>query len=126
MWQSGSNFELEIFLILAKNDKLINYLEEYFHDDPFVLIKGNKEFDFLESTIPNPILVCIIDSNHIRKEKLETLHAITGVSPITSLIYVSGENTREIIRKVHLSSIDRKSTRLNSSHIPLSRMPSSA
>ena len=26
----------------------------------------------------------------------------------------------------HVASIDRKSTRLNSSHIPLSRMPSSA
>ena len=33
---------------------------------------------------------------------------------------------REVIEGVDLMVVDRKSTRLNSSHIPLSRMPSSA
>ena len=32
----------------------------------------------------------------------------------------------ELIREAKAASPDRKSTRLNSSHIPLSRMPSSA
>ena len=33
---------------------------------------------------------------------------------------------RNIAERIARSGIDRKSTRLNSSHIPLSRMPSSA
>ena len=37
-------------------------------------------------------------------------------------VYSSPENPVH----VHVTEIDRKSTRLNSSHIPLSRMPSSA
>ena len=31
-----------------------------------------------------------------------------------------------IVRHIYTDEVDRKSTRLNSSHIPLSRMPSSA
>ena len=52
---------------------------------------------------------------------------IKGMDPVTG-----GQLTREEIEKAEkdpehrLRILDRKSTRLNSSHIPLSRMPSSA
>ena len=36
------------------------------------------------------------------------------------------EKAEEILEKEEAGTVDRKSTRLNSSHIPLSRMPSSA
>ena len=46
----------------------------------------------------------------------------------TDNIELRSEKVRNVIGKVppRLVSLDRKSTRLNSSHIPLSRMPSSA
>ena len=47
----------------------------------------------------------------------------------TSLLYKNGllnSKTRKLLAQVQRNMRDRKSTRLNSSHIPLSRMPSSA
>ena len=41
-------------------------------------------------------------------------------------VYSIGDFSKEICGGPHIKSTDRKSTRLNSSHIPLSRMPSSA
>ena len=44
--------------------------------------------------------------------------------PFPSLLFYEGRTYGQ--PEVVLISLDRKSTRLNSSHIPLSRMPSSA
>ena len=42
------------------------------------------------------------------------------------ILHAQGDSTGKEIEKVLINKVDRKSTRLNSSHIPLSRMPSSA
>ncbi len=49
-------------------------------------------------------------------------HEIGTIQPIDEI----GTVTREKKIPFHVNAADRKSTRLNSSHIPLSRMPSSA
>ena len=47
----------------------------------------------------------------------------SGINPVGHRLLVLPEEVEEITES---GIIDRKSTRLNSSHIPLSRMPSSA
>ena len=47
-----------------------------------------------------------------------------GIALIALVASVSGGTLRNVF--LGIKPIDRKSTRLNSSHIPLSRMPSSA
>ena len=51
--------------------------------------------------------------------------AASGTGQINALFPVTPQDGRAIPAAV-ASAADRKSTRLNSSHIPLSRMPSSA
>ena len=56
------------------------------------------------------------------------ISGITGDMTIQAWVKidaVSMNDINDIVRKLQISG-DRKSTRLNSSHIPLSRMPSSA
>ena len=61
-------------------------------------------------------------------------HVVWGVddgSPsedvsIAMLEAAAAAGTTDIVASPHADEKDRKSTRLNSSHIPLSRMPSSA
>ena len=52
---------------------------------------------------------------NLKKESHKSLYEISSFLNLTNL-----ENSQTTVRG------DRKSTRLNSSHIPLSRMPSSA
>ena len=48
------------------------------------------------------------------------------VSWLKDFIDLDGLTVEDIARTLTFGGLDRKSTRLNSSHIPLSRMPSSA
>ena len=56
-------------------------------------------------------------------------HEITAITEQYQLGNISAEEKNYLlqeIRDIRAAQADRKSTRLNSSHIPLSRMPSSA
>ena len=59
---------------------------------------------------------------------LAVLITAIGVSYLLQnvALLIFGSNARQFTSVVNVPSLDRKSTRLNSSHIPLSRMPSSA
>ena len=52
--------------------------------------------------------------------------AAAGTQYLSSTNTISGGRVALTFTAAQLAAIDRKSTRLNSSHIPLSRMPSSA
>ena len=49
-----------------------------------------------------------------------------GAKPLGGRILVQLRRTKKKATSAGIILVDRKSTRLNSSHIPLSRMPSSA
>ena len=69
-------------------------------------------------------------TNAVRAELQPLKEKISGlVGSMDSVVQIVNEIMNRDVRKnliESFSSIDRKSTRLNSSHIPLSRMPSSA
>ena len=72
--------------------------------------------------------VAIISSNWITPSRVRHFNAVCtdGIISgdfITQEVKIENDQSSEIPRK---EKQDRKSTRLNSSHIPLSRMPSSA
>ena len=69
----------------------------------------------LEFKRKHPDLV-ITDLTMPEMNGMETITALVAEKPDVRIIAISGGGQR----------LDRKSTRLNSSHIPLSRMPSSA
>ena len=58
----------------------------------------------------------------------ESLYSMDGdIAPIAAIVALAKEyNALTYIDEVHAVGLDRKSTRLNSSHITPSRMPSSA
>ena len=58
--------------------------------------------------------------------EINTLPGFTSISMYPKLWAVSGTPYPELLTRLIDLARDRKSTRLNSSHIPLSRMPSSA
>ena len=59
-------------------------------------------------------------------ESLANLEFLSQVGLVLFMFVIGMELDLKILRNQIRDSIDRKSTRLNSSHIPLSRMPSSA
>ena len=56
----------------------------------------------------------------------ECLQALPGCESDVLLLDLDGEDGTESLAELHGRTRDRKSTRLNSSHIQKSRMPSSA
>ena len=68
-----------------------------------------------------------IDKSH--SERKDLLIQFMGLSIFDKLCDTANDEMKEIsgaLKKFKKADLDRKSTRLNSSHIPLSRMPSSA
>ena len=65
-------------------------------------------------------------SMHYHKLKHETWYVNKGEFVYSWIDLANGELHTKFIKVGDVITIDRKSTRLNSSHIPLSRMPSSA
>ena len=64
--------------------------------------------------------VMIVDDEEVLRDVLEVVLRREGFDVVLA---ASGE---EALNLLDGDEVDRKSTRLNSSHIPLSRMPSSA
>ena len=73
--------------------------------------------------VPGVMLAGIHSRTRARAEELAAEYQVAGVYDSVAELY---EQTRAELVVVTVFEIDRKSTRLNSSHIPLSRMPSSA
>ena len=76
------------------------------------------------------VSLCLLNSKVIAREDIDFTHAKYEEKQIVcmakNIYYESGHESHEGKLAVAQVTIDRKSTRLNSSHIPLSRMPSSA
>ena len=73
--------------------------------------------------IKKQIIIYLIEDDTSQRESIESLLAFKGY------LVKSFRNANDFLKlnNIHRPSVlDRKSTRLNSSHIPLSRMPSSA
>ena len=74
-------------------------------------------------------IIIALDSILTNKLKsiLTALGIIFGVAAVISMLAIGKGAQQEILEQIKMVGVkDRKSTRLNSSHIPLSRMPSSA
>ena len=65
-----------------------------------------------------------LDVAHVRSQLVARLQF--DVVPVTPTIIQGALGLHQTRSLAFYDAIDRKSTRLNSSHIPLSRMPSSA
>ena len=71
-----------------------------------------------------PVLPCDVANDEQVDTVFATLRAEWG--SLDGLVHSIAFAPREALKGGLLDGLDRKSTRLNSSHIPLSRMPSSA
>ena len=70
-----------------------------------------------------------VGNTEFKKEDLKKLVKATNSKPLIYSEYKfkpNGKSAVYLLEESHFTIQDRKSTRLNSSHIPLSRMPSSA
>ena len=70
-----------------------------------------------------------IDGNRTYSNDIKEIFDVLGIEAARQIIYnefVDVMEFSDVYINYHHLSLDRKSTRLNSSHIPLSRMPSSA
>ena len=89
--------------------------------------------------LPNPYAITIkprleysIYVSGLILEKLEATGTIIHNSNLQLYLHLDSPENAEFVKHIEIESSvlvaieDRKSTRLNSSHIPLSRMPSSA
>ena len=63
---------------------------------------------------------------HIIKTWILSIAALAVGIVFVSPLYLVFVNSVKTVREIYLSPLDRKSTRLNSSHYQQSRMPSSA
>ena len=96
--------------------------------------RNNRDLDRQPAPLPEPLPVPCIDSHahleivtntepdHPQLRKVIEEAFSVGIDRIVQVGY-SAEQSRWCVR---LAEIDRKSTRLNSSHSSVSRMPSSA
>ena len=89
--------------------------------------KGSDPFDLLLLDIEMDTLSGLQMLDELKKKEvnLPTI-IITGFSDQQTLNKIRGRGCREILIKPFSPEEDRKSTRLNSSHTDISRMPSSA
>ena len=123
-------------------------------NDAILTIYSNRNTPM--SSIPKPVVLIVLDGwgisnttqgNPIREAKLPFFEHLNRNYPLTAnrpvfpcffpprgnadphvlndIFFWAVENPPDVIRAA-APILDRKSTRLNSSHIPLSRMPSSA
>ena len=69
----------------------------------------------------------VMESLRKKRKLLKEILPVTGRADICVLLQGTMDEINNIVIDFKkIKDIDRKSTRLNSSHIPLSRMPSSA
>ena len=120
LWQN-----VEVTAVELNPDIALIY-QDFFPDDKVIvadahqyLLEHFKEFDFVWSSPPCP--------SHSQMGRLRALSDCKGTGTYKSKPrYPDMKLYEEILLLKHYFKGDRKSTRLNSSHIPLSRMPSSA
>ena len=124
-----------IFILVAA----IIYISYRFIYNPMIKVhkEEQKQFEITTEKIlamfsdldPNPIMRInssglIISLNKSAKERFSSLEI--NKSKLNTIISKIELNIKEIIQNDKTFILDRKSTRLNSSHVKRSRMPSSA
>ena len=82
---------------------------------PKNVYRERKDFSKIKTTVPIPNLIEIQRKSYERFLQMNRLPSER-----------EDQGLQSVFKSVFPISEDRKSTRLNSSHIPLSRMPSSA
>ena len=106
-------------------------------DDLEVSLGGRRVLSGVTTTLDGGALIAIVGPNGAGKTTF--LRALACLAPSTGDLRVDDADWRALAPAVRAKTmayleqrgsiawpLDRKSTRLNSSHIPLSRMPSSA
>ena len=103
-------------VILNNNEALKDYVKELigFIDND---VKEQEQFDLIKKDLPQIV-------EEIERSKQKIVSILKGLQILTA--HEEQNSTQDLNKLINNVLADRKSTRLNSSHIPLSRMPSSA
>ena len=96
---------------LSNSDKTDGFLKK-----TKAFTKGDFSGKFFQAGVSELTMACVANGM--------ALHG--GVIPACGTFFVFSDYMKPAVRLSALMRLDRKSTRLNSSHIPLARMPSSA